>query len=45
MLRAGNSELGEVDIKRGIFQGDSLSPLKGVTNYIIIVTMRKNWTR
>ena len=27
MLCAGNSELGEVDIKRGIFQGDSLSPL------------------
>ena len=27
MLYAGNSELGEVDIKRGIFQGDSLSPL------------------
>ena len=27
MLGAGNSELGEVDIKRGIFQGDSLSPL------------------
>ena len=26
MLCAGNSELG-VDIKRGIFQGDSLSPL------------------
>ena len=26
MLCAGNSEL-EVDIKRGIFQGDSLSPL------------------
>ena len=24
---AGNSELEEVDIKRGIFQGDSLSPL------------------
>ena len=24
---AGNSELGEVDIKRGIFQGDGLSPL------------------
>ena len=24
---AGNSVLGEVDIKRGIFQGDSLSPL------------------
>ena len=27
MLCEGNSELGEVDIKRGIFQGDSLSPL------------------
>ena len=27
MLCAGNSELEEVDIKRGIFQGDSLSPL------------------
>ena len=27
MLCAGNSELGEVNIKRGIFQGDSLSPL------------------
>ena len=27
ILYAGNSELGEVDIKRGIFQGDSLSPL------------------
>ena len=27
MLCAENSELGEVDIKRGIFQGDSLSPL------------------
>ena len=27
MLCAGNSELGEVDIKRGIFQEDSLSPL------------------
>ena len=24
---SGNSEFGEVDIKRGIFQGDSLSPL------------------
>ena len=24
MLCAGNSELGEIDIKRGIFQGDSL---------------------
>ena len=27
MLCAENSELGEVDIKRGIFHGDSLSPL------------------
>ena len=27
MLCEGNSEFGEVDIKRGIFQGDSLSPL------------------
>ena len=27
MLCSGNSELGEVKTKRGIFQGDSLSPL------------------
>ena len=27
MLCSGNSELGEVEIKSGIFQGDSLSPL------------------
>ena len=27
MLCAGNSELGEVDIKQGTFQKDSLSPL------------------
>ena len=27
MLCSGNSELGEVEIKRDIFQGDSLSPL------------------
>ena len=27
IFSAGNSELGEVNIKRGIFQGDSLSPL------------------
>ena len=26
MLCSGNSELGEVEIKRGNFQGDSLSP-------------------
>ena len=27
MQYSGNSELGEVQIKRGIFQGDSLFPL------------------
>ena len=27
MLCSGNSELGEVEIKQGIFQGDSFSPL------------------
>ena len=27
MLCSENSELGEVEIKRGIFQGDSLFPL------------------
>ena len=27
MQCSGNSELGEVQIKRGIFQGDSLTPL------------------
>ena len=27
VLCSGNSELGEVEIKRGIFQGDSLLPL------------------
>ena len=27
MLCSGNSELVEVEIKQGIFQGDSLSPL------------------
>ena len=27
MLCSGNSQLGEVEIKQGIFQGDSLSPL------------------
>ena len=30
MLCSGNSELGEVQIKQGIFQGDSLSPLRFV---------------
>ena len=27
VLCSGNSELGEVEIKRGIFQGDYLSPI------------------
>ena len=27
MLCSGNSELGEVEIKQGIFKGDSLSPV------------------
>ena len=27
MVCSGNSELGEVEIKRGIFKGDSLSPV------------------
>ena len=34
MLCSGNSELGEVKIKRGIFQGDSLSPLVFVLAFI-----------
>ena len=34
MLYSGNSELGEVEIKPGIFQGDSLSPLVFVLTLI-----------
>ena len=34
MLCSGNSELGEVEIKRGIFQGASLSPLLFVLTLI-----------
>ena len=36
MLCSGNSELGEVEIKRGIFQGDSLSPLVLVLALILL---------
>ena len=36
MLYSGNSELGEVEIKRGIFQGDSLSPLALVSLSLIL---------
>ena len=39
MLFAGNSELGEVDIKRGIFKEDSLSPLVFV---LPLITLRRN---
>ena len=34
MLCSGNSDLGEIEIKRGIFQGDSLSPLVFVLSLI-----------
>ena len=34
MLCVGNSELGEVDIKQGFYQGDSLSPLVFVLTLI-----------
>ena len=36
MLYSGNFELGEVEIKRGIFQGDSLSPLVFVLALILL---------
>ena len=36
MLCSGNSELGEIEIKRGIFQGDSLSPLVFVLALILL---------
>ena len=36
MLCSGNSELGEVEIKQGIFQGDSLSPLVFVLALILL---------
>ena len=36
-LCSGNSELGEVEIKQGIFQGDSLSPLVFVLALISLI--------
>ena len=36
MLCSGNSELGEIEIKQGIFQGDSLYPLVFVLALILI---------
>ena len=42
MLCSGNSEFGEVKIKRGIFQGDSLSPLVFVlTSIPLTLVLRK----
>ena len=37
MLCSGNSELGEVEIKQGIFQGDSLPPLVFVLALIPLI--------
>ena len=34
VMCAGNLELGEVDIRRGIFKGDSLSPLVFAPEFI-----------
>ena len=36
MLCSGNSELGEVEIKQGIFQGNSLAPLVFVLALILL---------
>ena len=42
MLSSGNSELGDVEIKRDIFQGDSLSPLVIVSALISFSLMLRN---
>ena len=42
MLCSGNSELGEVEIKQGIFQGDSLSPLVFVLALIPLSLILRN---
>ena len=41
MLCSGNSELGEVQLKRGIFQGDSLSPVVFVLALSLILRKAK----
>ena len=42
MLCLGNSELGEVEVRRGIFQGDSLFPLVFVLTLIPLSLILKN---
>ena len=42
MLCSGNSELGEVEIKRGIFQGDFLSPLVFLLALILLSLILRN---
>ena len=42
MLCSGNSELGEVEIKRDIFQGDSSSPLVFVLALIPLSLILRN---
>ena len=39
---AGNQELGEVCIKRGIFQGNSLSPLLFILALILLTLVLRN---
>ena len=41
ILCLGNSELGEVEIKQGIFQGDSLSPLVFLALIPLSLILRK----
>ena len=42
MLTSGGTELGQVDIRRGMFQGDSLSPLLLIVVILpLILVLRK----
>ena len=42
MLTSGGTELGQVDIRRGMFQGDSLSPLLLIVVILpLILELRK----